>query len=80
MPGRFSYSKGSARFRASARLRTEPYATRAYSESIASRRSIARNEIAAFYPTNRGDPMNSIVYIVGLIVIVVAILSFLGLR
>jgi hypothetical protein len=31
-------------------------------------------------PSERGNPMNSIVYIVGLVVIVIAILSFFGLR
>lgn len=32
-------------------------------------------------PTHsKGDPMNSIVYIVGAVVIIVALLSFLGLR
>lgn len=30
-------------------------------------------------PAERREPMNSIIYIVGLVVIVVAILSFLGL-
>jgi hypothetical protein len=35
-----------------------------------------------FHPSTqvKGNPMNSIVYIVGLIVIVVAVLSFFGLR
>lgn len=29
---------------------------------------------------SRGFPMNNIIYIVGLVVVVIAILSFLGLR
>jgi len=36
--------------------------------------------IRPFKPRERGNLMNSIVYIVGLIVIIVAILSFFGLR
>jgi small-conductance mechanosensitive channel len=32
------------------------------------------------YPHERGNFMNNIVYIVGLVVIVIAILSFIGLR
>jgi hypothetical protein len=41
--------------------------------------SILHTEFEQFYSL-KGSLMNSIVYIVGLIVIVVAILSFLGLR
>ena len=36
--------------------------------------------IRSFNPRERGNFMNSIVYIVGLVVIVIAILSFFGLR
>lgn len=39
-----------------------------------------RQAIRSFNPHERGNPMSNIVYIVGLIVIVVAILSFFGLR
>jgi hypothetical protein len=40
--------------------------------------SLERDSI--LQPTSIGNPMNSIVYLVGAIVIVLAILSFLGLR
>jgi len=36
--------------------------------------------LRSYNPRERGNLMNSIVYIVGLIVIVIAILSFFGLR
>lgn len=35
---------------------------------------------ACIYSQSRGNPVNNIVYIVGAIVIIVAILSFFGLR
>jgi hypothetical protein len=37
-------------------------------------------DISRFYSTLGGNSMNSIVYIVGLVVIIGAILAFLGLR
>jgi hypothetical protein len=39
-----------------------------------------KHAIRSFKPTQKGNLMNSIIYIVGAIVIIVAILSFLGLR
>jgi hypothetical protein len=60
-------------------LRTETAAVLAYREGIAVRAKSAEWN-PDFSPIKRGNQMNSIVYIVGLVVIVVAILSFFGLR
>ena len=61
-----------------ARWRTEIPGREGNNKTLCSGSLLDRDSI--LYPRERGKLMNSIVYIVGLIVIVVAILSFFGLR
>ena len=42
--------------------------------------SATRSHVHRFYTTVEEKPMNSIIYIVGLVVVIGAVLAFLGLR
>ncbi len=48
--------------------------------AILSERRVPEPVRTPFRPRERRPPVNSIIYLIGLIVVVLAILSFLGLR